>query len=135
MIGCGKNVKTGILAGSFFSITIFCIIVGKIIFGCNITNNADLSIYKTFLCIRDPENSAWIDFYIKKEVFGKSAVVLKRDLRIEGMNNDEIIDYYHKEFPESLSTQNSNTISYKDGSNHCLIRNYDNSLEVSVIRR
>lgn len=135
MIGCGKNVKTGILAGSFFSITIFCIIVGKIIFGCNITNNADLSIYKTFLCIRDPENSAWIDFYIKKEVFGKSAVVLKRDLRIEGMNNDEIIDYYHKEFPESLLTQNSNTISYKDGSNHCLIRNYDNSLEVSVIRR
>ena len=135
MIGCGKNVKTGILAGGFFSITIFCIIVGKIIFGCNITNNADLSIYKTFLCIRDPENSAWIDFYIKKEVFGKSAVVLKRDLRIEGMNNDEIIDYYHKEFPESLLTQNSNTISYKDGSNHCLIRNYDNSLEVSVIRR
>lgn len=135
MIGCGKNVKTGILAGSFFSITIFCIIVGKIIFGCNITNNADLSIYKTFLCIRDPENSAWIDFYIKKEVFGKSAVVLKRDLRIEGMNNDEIIDYYHKEFPESLLTQNSNTISYKDGSNHCLIRNDDNSLEVSVIRR
>lgn len=118
-----------------FSITIFCIIVEKIIFGCNITNNADLSIYKTFLCIRDPENSAWIDFYIKKEVFGKSAVVLKRDLRIEGMNNDEIIDYYHKEFPESLLTQNSNTISYKDGSNHCLIRNYDNSLEVSVIRR
>lgn len=135
MIGCGKNVKTGILAGSFFSITIFCIIVGKIIFGCNITNNADLSIYKTFLCIRDPENSAWIDFYIKKEVFGKSAVVLKRNLRIEGMNNDEIIDYYHKEFPESLLTQNSNTISYKDGSNHCLIRNDDNSLEVSVIRR
>lgn len=135
MIGCGKNVKTGILAGSFFSITIFCIIVGKIIFGCNITNNADLSIYKTFLCIRDPENSAWIDFYIKKEVFGKSAVVLKRDLRIEGMNNDEIINYYHKEFPESLLTQNSNTISYKDGSNHCLIRNDDNSLEVSVIRR
>lgn len=135
MIGCGKNVKTGILAGSFFSITIFCIIVGKIIFGCNITNNADLSIYKTFLSIRDPENSAWIDFYIKKEVFGKSAVVLKRDLRIEGMNNDEIIDYYHKEFPESLLTQNSNTISYKDGSNHCLIRNDDNSLEVSVIRR
>lgn len=135
MIGCGKNVKTGILAGSFFSITIFCIIVGKIIFGCNITNNADLSIYKTFLCIRDPENSAWIDFYIKKEVFGKSAVVLKRDLRIEGLNNDEIIDYYHKEFPESLLTQNSNTISYKDGSNHCLIRNDDNSLEVSVIRR
>ena len=135
MIGCGKNVKTGILAGSFFSITIFCIIVGKIIFGCNITNNADLSIYKTFLCIRDPENSAWIDFYIKKEVFGKSAVVLKRDLRIEGMNNDEIIDYYHKEFPESLLTQNSNTISYKDRSNHCLIRNDDNSLEVSVIRR
>lgn len=135
MIGCGKNVKTGILAGSFFSITIFCIIIGKIIFGCNITNNADLSIYKTFLCIRDPENSAWIDFYIKKEVFGKSAVVLKRDLRIEGMNNDEIIDYYHKEFPESLLTQNSNTISYKDGSNHCLIRNDDNSLEVSVIRR
>ena len=135
MIGCGKNVKTGILAGSFFSITIFCIIVGKIIFGCNITNNADLSIYKTFLCIRDPENSAWIDFYIKKEVFGKSAVVLKRDLRIEGMNNDEIIDYYHKEFPESLLTQNSNTISYKDGSNYCLIRNDDNSLEVSVIRR
>lgn len=135
MIGCGKNVKTGILAGSFFSITIFCIIVGKIIFGCDITNNADLSIYKTFLCIRDPENSAWIDFYIKKEVFGKSAVVLKRDLRIEGMNNDEIIDYYHKEFPESLLTQNSNTISYKDGSNHCLIRNDDNSLEVSVIRR
>lgn len=135
MIGCGKNVKTGILAGSFFSITIFCIIVGKIIFGCNITNNADLSIYKTFLCIRDPENSAWIDFYIKKEVFGKSAVVLKRDLRIEGMNNDEIIDYYHKEFPESLLTKNSNTISYKDGSNHCLIRNNNNSLEVSVIRR
>ena len=135
MIGCGKNVKTGILSGSFFSITIFCIIVGKIIFGCNITNNADLSIYKTFLCIRDPENSAWIDFYIKKEVFGKSAVVLKRDLRIEGMNNDEIIDYYHKEFPESLLTQNSNTISYKDGSNHCLIRNNNNSLEVSVIRR
>lgn len=135
MIGCGKNVKTGILAGSFFSITIFCIIVGKIIFGCDITNNAALSIYKTFLCIRDPENSAWIDFYIKKEVFGKSAVVLKRDLRIEGMNNDEIIDYYHKEFPESLLTQNSNTISYKDGSNHCLIRNDDNSLEVSVIRR
>lgn len=135
MIGCGKNVKTAILAGSFFSITIFCIIVGKIIFGCDITNNADLSIYKTFLCIRDPENSAWIDFYIKKEVFGKSAVVLKRDLRIEGMNNDEIIDYYHKEFPESLLTQNSNTISYKDGSNHCLIRNDDNSLEVSVIRR
>ena len=135
MIGCGKNVKTGILAGSFFSITIFCIIVGKIIFGCNITNNADLSIYKTFLCIRDPENSAWIDFYIKKEVFGKSAVVLKRDLRIEGMNNDEIINYYHKEFPESLLTQNSNTISYKDRSNHCLIRNDDNSLEVSVIRR
>ena len=135
MIGCGKNVKTGILAGSFFSITIFCIIVGKIIFGCDITNNADLSIYKTFLCIRDPENSAWIDFYIKKEVFGKSAVVLKRDLRIEGMNNDEIIDYYHKEFPESLLTQNSNTISYKDGSNHCIIRNKDNSLEVSVIRR
>ena len=135
MIGCGKNVKTGILAGSFFSITIFCIIVGKIIFGCNITNNADLSIYKTFLCIRDPENSAWIDFYIKKEVFGKSAVVLKRDLRIEGMNNDEIIDYYHKEFPESLLTQNSNTISYKDGSNQCLIRKDDNSLEVSVIRR
>lgn len=135
MIDCGKNVKTGILAGSFFSITIFCIIIGKIIFGCNITNNADLSIYKTFLCIRDPENSAWIDFYIKKEVFGKSAVVLKRDLRIEGMNNDEIIDYYHKEFPESLLTQNSNTISYKDGSNHCLIRNDDNSLEVSVIRR
>lgn len=87
------------------------------------------------MCIRDPENSAWIDFYIKKEVFGKSAVVLKRDLRIEGMNNDEIIDYYHKEFPESLLTQNSNTISYKDGSNHCLIRNDDNSLEVSVIRR
>lgn len=135
MIGCGKNVKTGILAGGFFSITIFCIIVGEIIFGCNITNNADLSIYKTFLCIRDPENSAWIDFYIKKEVFGKSAVVLKRDLRIEGMNNDEIIDYYHKEFPESLLTQNSNTISYKDRSNHCLIRNDDNSLEVSVIRR
>lgn len=135
MIGCGKNVKTGILAGSFFSITIFCIIVVKIIFGCNITNNADLSIYKTFLCIRDPENSAWIDFYIKKEVFGKSAVVLKRDLRIEGMNNDEIIDYYHKEFPESLLTKNSNTISYKDGSNHCLIRNNNNSLEVSVIRR
>lgn len=135
MIGCGKNVKTGILAGSFFSITIFCIIVGKIIFGCNITNNADLSIYKTFLCIRDPENSAWIDFYIKKEVFGKSAVVLKRNLRIEGMNNDEIIDYYHKEFPENLLTQNSNTISYKDGSNHCLIRNNNNSLEVSVIRR
>lgn len=74
-------------------------------------------------------------FYIKKEVFGKSAVVLKRDLRIEGLNNDEIIDYYHKEFPESLLTQNSNTISYKDGSNHCLIRNDDNSLEVSVIRR
>ena len=135
MIGCGKNVKTGILAGSFFSITIFCIIVGKIIFGCNITYNADLSIYKTFLCIRDPENSAWIDFYIKKEVFGKSAVVLKRNLRIEGMNNDEIIDYYHKEFPENLLTQNSNTISYKDGSNHCLIRNNNNSLEVSVIRR
>ena len=135
MIDCGKNVKTGILTGSFFSITIFCIIIGKIIFGCNITNNADLSIYKTFLCIRDPENSAWIDFYIKKEVFGKSAVVLKRDLRIEGMNNDEVIDYYHKEFPESLLTQNSNTISYKDGSNHCLIRNDDNSLEVSVIRR
>ena len=135
MIDRGKNVKTGILAGSFFSIIIFCIIVWKIIFGCNITNNADLSIYKTFLCIRDPENSAWIDFYIKKEVFGKSAVVLKRNLRIEGMNNDEIIDYYHKEFPESLSTQNSNTISYKDGSNHCIIRNKDNSLEVSVIRR
>ena len=51
------------------------------------------------------------------------------------MNNDEIIDYYRKEFPESLSTQNSNTISYKDGSNHCIIRNKDNSLEVSVIRR
>ena len=135
MIDRGKNVKTGILAGSFFSIIIFCIIVWKIIFGWNITNNADLSIYKTFLCIRDPENSAWIDFYIKKEVFGKSAVVLKRNLRIEGMNNDEIIDYYHKEFPESLSTQNSNTISYKDGSNHCIIRNKDNSLEVSVIRR
>lgn len=135
MIDRGKNVKTGILAGSFFSIIIFCIIVWKIIFGWNITNNADLSIYKTFLCIRDPENSAWIDFYIKKEVFGKSAVVLKRNLRIEGMNNDEIIDYYHKEFPESLLTQNSNTISYKDGSNHCLIRNDDNSLEVSVIRR
>lgn len=135
MIDRGKNVKTGILAGSFFSIIIFCIIVWKIIFGWNITNNADLSIYKTFLCIRDPENSAWIDFYIKKEVFGKSAVVLKRNLRIEGMNNDERIDYYHKEFPESLLTQNSNTISYKDGSNHCLIRNDDNSLEVSVIRR
>lgn len=135
MIDRGKNVKTGIVAGSFFSIIIFCIIVWEIIFGCNITNNADLSIYKTFLCIRDPENSAWIDFYIKKEVFGKSAVVLKRDLRIEGMNNDEIIDYYHKEFPESLLTQNSNTISYKDGSNHCLIRNNNNSLEVSVIRR
>lgn len=135
MIDRGKNVKTGILAGSFFSIIIFCIIVWKIIFGWNITNNADLSIYKTFLCIRDPENSAWIDFYIKKEVFGKSAVVLKRNLRIEGMNNDETIDYYHKEFPESLLTQNSNTISYKDGSNHCLIRNDDNSLEVSVIRR
>lgn len=135
MIGCGKNVKTGVLAGGFFSIIIFYIIVWRIIFGCNITNNADLSIYKTFLCIRDPENSAWIDFYIKKEVFGKSAVVLKRNLRIEGMNNDEIIDYYHKEFPESLLTQNSNTISYKDGSNHCLIRNDDNSLEVSVIRR
>ena len=135
MIGCGKNVKTGILSGSFFSITIFCIIVGKIIFGCNITNNADLSIYKTFLCIRDPENSAWIDFYIKKEVFGKSAVVLKRNLRIEGMNNDEIIDYHYKEFSESLLTKNSNTISYKDGSNHCLIRNNNNSLEVSVIRR
>ena len=135
MIGCGKNVKTGILAGSFFSIIIFYIIVWRIIFGCNITNNADLSIYKTFLCIRDPENSAWIDFYIKKEVFGKSAVVLKRNLRIEGMNNDEIIDYYHKEFPENLLTQNSNTISYKDGSNHCLIRNNNNSLEVSVIRR
>ena len=135
MIDRGKNVKTGILAGSFFSIIIFCIIVWKIIFGWNITNNADLSIYKTFLCIRDPENSAWIDFYIKKEVFGKSAVVLKRNLRIEGMNTDETIDYYHKEFPESLLTQNSNTISYKDGSNHCLIRNDDNSLEVSVIRR
>ena len=135
MIDRGKNVKTGILAGSFFSIIIFCIIVWKIIFGWNITNNADLSIYKTFLCIRDPENSAWIDFYIKKEVFGKSAVVLKRNLRIEGMNNDETIDYYHKEFPESLLTQNSNTISYKDGSNHCIIRNEDNSLEVSVIRR
>ena len=134
MIGCGKNVKTGILAGSFFSIIIFYIIVWRIIFGCNITNNADLSIYKTFLCIRDPENSAWIDFYIKKEVFGKSAVVLKRNLRIEGMNNDEIIDYY-KEFSENLLTKNSNTISYKDGSNHCLIRNDDNSLEVSVIRR
>ena len=74
-------------------------------------------------------------FYIKKEVLGKSAVVLKRNLRIEGMNNDEIINYYHNEFPESLSTQNRNTISYKDGSNHCLIRNEDNSLEVSVIRR
>ena len=135
MIDRGKNVKTGILAGSFFSIIIFCIIVWKIIFGWNITNNADLSIYKTFLCIRDPENSAWIDFYIKKEVFGKSAVVLKRNLRIEGMNNDETIDYYHKEFPESLLTQNSNTISYKDGSNHCIIRNKDNSLEVFVIRR
>ena len=135
MIDRGKNVKTGILAGSFFSIIIFCIIVWKIIFGWNITNNADLSICKTFLCIRYPENSAWIDFYIKKEVFGKSAVVLKRNLRIEGMNNDETIDYYHKEFPESLLTQNSNTISYKDGSNHCLIRNDDNSLEVSVIRR
>lgn len=135
MIGCGKNVKTGILAGSFFSIIIFYIIVWRIIFGCNITNNADLSIYKTFLYIRDPENSAWIDFYIKKEVFGKSAVVLKRNLRIEGMNNDEIIDYHYKEFSESLLTKNSNTISYKDGSNHCLIRNDDNSLEVSVIRR
>lgn len=135
MICCGKNVKTGILAGSFFSIIIFYIIVWRIIFRCNITNNADLSIYKTFLCIRDPENSAWIDFYIKKEVFGKSAVVLKRNLRIEGMNNDEIIDYHYKEFSESLLTKNSNTISYKDGSNHCLIRNDDNSLEVSVIRR
>ena len=135
MITCGREVKTGILPGSFFSIIIFCIVVWKIIFGCNITNNADLSIYKTFLCIRDPENSAWIDFYIKKEVLGKRAVVLKKNLRIEGMNNDEIIDYYRKEFPESLSTQNSNTISYKDGSNHCIIRNEDNSLEVSVIRR
>lgn len=135
MIGCGKNVKTGILAGSFFSIIIFYIMVWRIIFECNITNNADLSIYKTFLYIRDPENSAWIDFYIKKEVFGKSAVVLKRNLRIEGMNNDEIIDYRYKEFSESLLTKNSNTISYKDGSNHCLIRNDDNSLEVSVIRR
>lgn len=135
MIACRRNVRTGIFVGSFFSIIIFCIIGWKIIFGCNITNNADLSIYKTFLCIRDPGNSTWIDFYIKKEVLGKSAVVLKRNLRIEGMNNDEIIDYYHKEFPESLSTQNSNTISYKDGSNHCIIRNKDNSLEVSVIRR
>lgn len=135
MIACGRNVRTGIFVGSFFSIIIFCIIVWKIIFGCNITNNADLSIYKTFLCIRDPGNSTWIDFYIKKEVLGKRAVVLKKNLRIEGMNNDEIIDYYHKEFPESLSTQNSNTISYKDGSNHCIIRNKDNSLEVSVIRR
>lgn len=135
MIGCGKNVKTGILAGSFFSITIFCIIVWKILFGYNVTNNADLSIYKTFLCIRDPENSVWIDFYIKNAVLGKRTVVLKRNLRIEGMNNNEIIDYYHKEFPKSLLTQNSNTISYKDGSNHCLIRNDDNSLEVSVIRR
>lgn len=135
MIACRRNVRTGIFVGSFFSIIIFCIIVWKIIFGCNITNNADLSIYKTFLCIRDPGNSTWIDFYIKKEVLGKSAVVLKKNLRIEGMNNDEIIDYYHKEFPESLSTQNSNTISYKDGSNHCIIRNKDNSLEVSVIRR
>lgn len=135
MIACGRNVRTGIFVGSFFSIIIFCIIVWKIIFGCNITNNADLSIYKTFLCIRDPGNSTWIDFYIKKEVLGKRAVVLKKNLRVEGMNNDEIIDYYHKEFPESLSTQNSNTISYKDGSNHCIIRNKDNSLEVSVIRR
>lgn len=135
MIACRRNVRTGIFVGSFFSIIIFCIIVWKIIFGCNITNNADLSIYKTFLCIRDPGNSTWIDFYIKKEVLGKSAVVLKRNLRIEGMNNDEIINYYHNEFPESLSTQNSNTISYKDGRNHCLIRNEDNSLEVSVIRR
>lgn len=135
MIACGRNVRTGIFLGSFFSITIFCIVVWKIIFGCNITSNADLSIYKTFLCIRDPGNSEWIDFYIKKEVLGKRTVVLKKNLRIEGMNNDEIIDYYHKEFPESLSTQNSNTISYKDGSNHCIIRNKDNSLEVSVIRR
>lgn len=135
MIACRRNVRTGIFVGSFFSIIIFCIIVWKIIFGCNITNNADLSIYKTFLCIRDPGNSTWIDFYIKKEVLGKSAVVLKRNLRIEGMNNDEIINYYHNEFPESLSTQKSNTISYKDGSNHCIIRNKDNSLEVSVIRR
>lgn len=74
-------------------------------------------------------------FLHKKEVLGKRTVVLKKNLRIEGMNNDEIIDYYHKEFPESLSTQNSNTISYKDGSNYCIIRNKDNSLEVSVIRR
>lgn len=87
------------------------------------------------MCIRYPGNSEWIDFYIKKEVLGKRTVVLKKNLRIEGMNNNEIIDYYHKEFPESLSTQNSNTISYKDGSNHCIIRNKDNSLEVSVIRR
>ena len=48
--------------------------------------------------------------FYNQELFAD--LVLKKNLRIEGMNNDEIIDYYHKEFPESLSTQNSNTISF-----------------------
>lgn len=44
MIACGRNVRTGFFVGSFFSITIFCIVVWKIIFGCNITNNGRLQV-------------------------------------------------------------------------------------------
>lgn len=131
----GRKVKTGIFIGCFFSILIFCIIVWKIVFGYNVTNKDDLSIYKSFLCIRDPENSVWIDFYKKDEVFGKCTLVLKRNIRIEEMSNDEKINYYKRKVEKVLTTQNSNIVSYKDGINDCIIRNDDKDLEVTVVRR
>lgn len=131
----GRKVKTGIFIGSFFSIIIFFIIVWKIIFGYNVMNKDDLSIYKSFLCIRDPENSVWIDFYKKDEVLGKCTLVLKRNIKIEDMNNDEKISYYQREPEKSLPVQNSSIVSYKDGSNDCIIRNNDKSLEITVVRR
>lgn len=131
----GRKVKTGIFIGCFFSILIFCIIVWKIVFGYNVTNKDDLSIYKSFLCIRDPENSVWIDFYKKDEVFGKCTLVLKRNIRIEEMSNDEKINYYQRKVDKVLTAQNSNIVSYKDGINDCIIRNDDKSLEVTVVRR
>ncbi len=87
------------------------------------------------MCIRDPENSVWIDFYKKDEVLGKCTLVLKRNIRIEDMNNDEKISYYQREPEKSLPVQNSNIVSYKDGNNDCIIRNDDKSLEITVVRR
>lgn len=135
MIKYGRKIKTGIFIGSFFSMTIFCIIMGKFIFGYNVTDEDDLSVYKSFLRIRDPENSTWTDFYIKDEVFGKRTIVLKRNLRIEGMNNNEKVTYYREGLPASLITQDRNSISYKDGINDCRIINDGKNLEITVIRR